>query len=376
MENENSEKSETEIEKSDVSDIRIDNDPDKKINISKIKNNVKKNPWMISTIVLGIIALILLVMVLRGGITGGVIGVGNTISAEEAGENIIDYLNLIGVDESTIILNDIKKVNNLYEVYISAGGQEGILYVSQDGEIVSTPRYKIEEALSSTQIQQDQQAQQPTDVPKSDKPVLEAFLSPFCPYGLQYMKGLIPVYNLLKDKADINIKYIGITHMGLEEPETMRQLCILNEYGKDELFAYLENIIYTKEAETCYNDWHSGEYARDDARFNECMGPIITKAFNEINIDENKVNSCIEKKGGDYFNSAVEYARSQNVRGSPTPKINGVGVSGRSSELIKNAICDAFNERPEECSTELSSSTPSPGMGGESGADTQAQAQC
>ena len=43
-------------------EIRIDYDPDKKLDVSKMKESVKKNPWMISTLVLGVIALILLVI--------------------------------------------------------------------------------------------------------------------------------------------------------------------------------------------------------------------------------------------------------------------------------------------------------------------------
>lgn len=317
---------------------------------------VKKNHLWIGLIVVVVLVAAFLILKSGAGVTGKVVA-----------EDFVSYIN--SISDSEVKLIDVSKYENtgLYIVLIEYGGQEIPVYVTKDGSYYAMTLLPIEK---QEEVQPSQNSQQ---IPQSDKPVLEAFVSPFCPYGLQYMKGLIPVFELLKDKVDINIKYIGITHMSLEKPETMRQLCILNEYNKEKLFDYLKNIVYDKDAEICYNDWHSGENKRDDAHFNECMGLIITKVFNKISIDENKINNCIENKGEDYFNSAVEYSSSQNVRGSPTPKINGVKVSGRSPELIKNAICNAFNEKPEECSIELSLSTPSPGIGGESGTDTGAQ---
>lgn len=317
---------------------------------------VKKNHLWIGLAVIIVIIAVFLIFKFNIGITGKVVA-----------EDFVSYLNSISDSEVTLI--DFSKYGDtgLYLVLVEYGGQEIPIYVTKDGSYYTTILSPIEKQ------EEPQPSQNSQNIPQSDKPVLEAFVSPFCPYGLQYMKGLVPVFELLKDRADINIRYIGITHMNLEKPETMRQLCILNEYNKEKLFDYLKNIIYDKDVEICYNDWHSGENKRDDAHFNECMDSIITKVFNKIGVDENKINNCIENKGEDYFNLEVEYSRSQNVRGSPTPKINGVKVSGRSPELIKNAICNAFNEKPEECSIELSSSTPSPGIGGESGTDTGAQ---
>lgn len=333
---------------------------DKKLNTTE---KIRQNPWMLSTFVLGVLIIVLLI----GNFSGMT---GSVVSEGEAVDSVLAFVNSQIDGEAELVEVNFDGV--LYEVIFLLDGEKSTLYLTSDGKNIIFPQGVLPLSLL---VQEEELEEEPenSEISKSDKPVLEAFVSPYCPYGLQYIKGLIPVYNLLKDKADINIKHIGITHMTLEEPETMRQLCILNEYGKNELFAYLENIVYSEEAETCYNAWHQGEYERNDEHFNECMSPIITKAFNKINIDENKINNCIETKGKDYFNSAVEYAHSQNVHSSPTPKINGVQVSGRAPELIKNAVCNAFNKKPEECSTELFSSTPSPGMGGESGADTQAQ---
>jgi len=322
---------------------------------------IRENPWIISTITLGVLCLILLILVLKPQATG------NVIKGDDAGENLIDFLNSrVGGGVEYVKYEDL---GSIYSIDVKYEGNIIPVYVTKDGKYFIQGVTPITGQVTRTQPTQTQ----PQEVPKSDKPVLEVFLSPYCPYGLQYMKGLVPVFDLLKDKADINIRHIGITHMSLEEPETMRQLCIMNEYGKEKLFDYLRNIIYNNEAKLCYNNWHQGEYARDDEHFSECMASIITKVFNKINVDETEINNCIESKGKAYFNSAVEYAHEKGIHASPTPMINGVKVSGRSPELIRKAVCSAFNQEPEECSKELSSITPSPGIGAQAGSDTQAQ---
>src|SRR4030043_67398 len=105
--------------------MRIDNNPDRKVNISDMQEQMKKNPWMISTLILGIIALILLIIVFRGGITG------NVIAADVAGERLIEFANSQGAAATLVEVND---NGEFYEVVISIGGQDLPLYVTKDGE--------------------------------------------------------------------------------------------------------------------------------------------------------------------------------------------------------------------------------------------------
>ena len=57
--------------------------------------------------------------------------------------------------------------------------------------------------------------------------------------------------------------------------------------------------------------------------------------------------------------------RKYGVGGSPTLVINGQKVqSGRDAQSILNAVCGAFTDNPEECSTDMTSfGTPAPGFG-------------
>ncbi|NJP03991.1 hypothetical protein HC823_01890 [Candidatus Gracilibacteria bacterium] len=64
------------------------------------------------------------------------------------------------------------------------------------------------------------------------------------------------------------------------------------------------------------------------------------------------------------------------VKGSPTLVINGkTSGSARDSQSLMNSICEAFNEKPEACDSEMDATSPSAGFGWEAGA-AGTDAQC
>jgi len=335
-------------------EIRIDNNPDKKI--SKFKEKIKRNPWMLVSIILGIAIIILLYTNFSGGIGG------NVLSKGDIAIMAVDFVNTALLQgQTTSILKSVEVESGIYKVVVSIGGQDAPIYFTKDGKFISTGA----ELVSITgNVVSDTSNQQPSaEIPKSDKPILEAIVTPYCPHGLQYMKGLLPVYELMKDKADILILSLGITHMQSEELETKRQICINQEYNKDMMFDYIKELIYNQGSETCYAGYHSGEHNGDASYFDECMTPVISSIMEKLSINEDTINNCIKKDGEKLYNDAVNYARSKGAGGSPSPFLNNVKLSaGRSPEAIKTALCSAFNNMPEECSIILSEETPAPGI--------------
>jgi len=294
----------------------------------KILKGMRENPWIVSTLVLGIAVLILIIMVLgKGSMTG------NVIAGEEAGKSIVDYLNSrVGGGVGYVSYEDL---GNIYEVTVSYQGENVPVYVSKDG------KYFIQGVLPISSIQKQptpaQQQQEPTEIPKSDKPRVELFVMTYCPYGLQAEKGIIPVLELLKDKIDGKIRFVHyFMHGDEEEQETYNQVCIREEQSSK----YLD---YLK----CFAD-------KGDSQ--EC----IKKA----GIDETKLNNCLKNKAKDYYAEDSELSQKYGVRGSPTLIINGVEArSGRSSAAYLSTICSAFNTSPDECNQTVNSQTPNPGFG-------------
>jgi len=329
-------------EKERRNEMKIDNSPD------------KKNMWMYASMVLGVAVIVLLVLVFRGGITG------NVVSSDAAGENVVKFLEAQGRDAT---ISSVSEENGFYKVLVSMDGQDIPAYVTEDGKFLTTGLIPLTENLTDTS-NTDTETQTPTEVPKSDKPVVEAFIFSYCPYGTQFEKALIPVYDLLKDKADINIVAIGAMHGEYERVESLRQICIEKNYGRDTLFKYLKAFDETSAIGAC-----SGT--------DTCVNPLIEKIFTTLKIDKAKINTCMEKDAPAIYDEQGARANSLGISGSPTFVINGAEVSAsRNAEAIKKAVCDAFNTAPSECSQTLSTTGPSAGFGASSSSSASTGTQC
>ncbi len=314
--------------------VKIDNNPDKLLNLSKIKKSVKRNPWIVLSIVLGVVCIILLVVFVRGDSMGGV------VSQEKAAEDVVAFLNQrTGGGVEYVSAEDI---GNLYEITVSYQGNNIPVFVTKDGEYFVQGAVPLkEEAVSNEPTDQE-----PQEIVKSDKPVVELFVMTHCPYGTQAEKGIIPVLELLGNKIDGSIKFVHYFMHEPEETETPIQVCIRNEQSTK----YLD---YLK----CF---------LKEGKSDECL--------KEAKIDEIKLNKCVEDKSEEYYAEDSVLSEEYGVQGSPTLVINGVMVSsGRDSASFLKTICSAFNESPEECNEEISSVAPSPGFGYEaSGTATDA----
>jgi len=178
---------------------------------------------------------------------------------------------------------------------------------------------------------------------------------------LQAQKMFLPVYNLLKNKAEMGVYFVNyIMHEKQEIDENLRQYCIQEEQ-KGKYYDYLSCFV-------------------KDGKFNECLS--------QAQIDTTRMESCISKTDEQYkvtsqyndkstwlngnfpkFDVHTDLNKQYGVQGSPTIVINDkvVEVSPRSPEKFKEVICQSFNSPPEECSQTLSNTAFSPGFGLEQG---------
>ena len=300
-----------------------------------------KNPWVITSLILGVIVIAFLVIVFNnGGMTG------NVISENDAGQIVIDFAN--SQVEGEVELMEINERYGLYEVMISIDGENLPVYITKDGKNLIhgvTPLSVFEEESQEVTSQETQ----PTEVPKSDKPKVELFIMTHCPYGTQAEKGFIPTIRALGNLIDSKIRFVHYFMHAPEETETPIQVCIREEQS-DKYLNYLECFL-------------------EDGNSSRCL--------NKAGIDEDKMQECIDSgKADEYYEIDSGLSSSYGVRGSPTLVINGViATSGRSPDAYLQTICNSFNTAPNECSSlTLSTASPSPGFGySGSGSDTQAQ---
>ncbi len=286
-----------------------------------LTETLRKNPWILSTVILGIFAVLL---VAGSGVTG------NVISEDEAAQIIVNFAE--EQTGETIELDSVTEVSGVYEVSIIFQGQSVPLYLTKDGKSLIQGMTSLD-SLSAP-------AEQPssnTELVKSDKPKVELFVMTHCPYGTQAEKGYLPAILELGNSIDASVKFVHYFLHDPENDETLIQVCIREEQS-DKFNAYLK----------CFLE--DGDSAR-------CVS--------EVGVDQDDLDDCVANKADEYY--AIDSALSEGygVRGSPTLVVNGAMVeSGRSADAYLQTICGAFNEAPAICETaSLDSASPSPGFG-------------
>lgn len=308
----------------------------------KFAKFTSKHYWMIATISLAVVLLIILSY-------GSISGIGKTKAGELVQSIIADQYNV------QITINNVSIVNNgslgkLYYVQGEYQGQAVEAYISKDG------KYLIPSIIAVTPTKQTptiDTTTTTTEIPKTTKPVADFYVFSYCPYGTQMEKALVPVYNLMKNKADINIVFIGAMHGEYEKVESLRQICIQKNYGKDKLFAYLDKFLVNDAIGNCQGT-------------DTCVNPLINTIFSQTGISATTINNCMAKDAEELYNADVQKSAQNGVSGSPTTFINGVSSQvARSPAGILSAICSAFTDesKPTECSTQLSSTAASAGFG-------------
>jgi protein-disulfide isomerase len=309
----------------------------------------KKNPWIVASIILGV-GVVVLLFLMFSEVSDKFIQ--KSVNPDDAGTELVKYLNARtggGVE----YVSSLDKGSNLYEVKVKYQGQEIPVYVTKDGKyfVQGAIDMTLEANNNNIDTNTNSEPETPKEVVKSDKPIVEAFVFSYCPYGLQFQKALQPVYDLLKNKADIRLIAIGAMHGEYEKIESLRQICIEKNYGKDKLWTYLKDFMGSSEVSSCRTD--------------ECAKPIVEKIMSAKVIDKTKINTCMTNGDGEkIYNEQNARSQELGISGSPTFVINGATLQvSRTAEAIKSAVCSAFNTKPSDCDKALSTSSMTPGFG-------------
>lgn len=333
----------------------------------------KKSMWVYTTILFAVFSVFLLAFNLQGTgmfinipYTGTATGDAETV-AQETAEYINNYL-LSGGATAKVV--NVTAEKGLYKITLDINGQSFESYVTTDGSLLFPSVVDISQAPEEPEPQgQEQQQDTSAEVPKSDKPVANVYVMSYCPFGLQMEKALIPVMELLGDKADINIDYVPyIMHGEKEIIQNNYQHCIEKEQ-KEKFVAYLKCFVQSDDHAKCME-----EAGVDSAKLEACVA-ATDKEYKITELYEDKSTWS----GGRFPQYPVdeELANNYGVRGSPTFVLNGKTVSvTRSPEAIKQAICGVFKNPPEECSQELSTLSESPGVGALGGGGSSSGGSC
>jgi hypothetical protein len=284
------------------------------------------------------------------------------LSIEEAKTKTVDFINNnLMAPGSTVEIQEIVEDYGMYKLTVTANENEVVSYVTKDGALFFPSVMNVEEIESEVAASKEgdagNAASAPTVVnaPKADDVEVELFVMAFCPYGVIAENAMAPVYDLLGDEANINIRYIASIPAGsddinevsslhgvVEGTEDARQLCLEKNYGKDALWKYVAEV-----NENCYPI-----YRTDANAFEDCW----QTAAKNVGANVAKLDSCVDSEGADLIREADGTAKGYGVSGSPTLIINGAKVNAtRTPEGFKQAICSGFNNPPAACDEVLSS---------------------
>ncbi|MCK5475980.1 MAG: hypothetical protein KAI71_05375 [Candidatus Pacebacteria bacterium] len=263
--------------------------------------------------------------------------------------------NLISNSNDKITIKESSEESGLYKIVITTStGQDVETYITKDGKLFFDRTINIEEAIKKREATNNET---PIDqeTTKNDKPVVELFVMSHCPYGTQIEKGILPVLETLGDKIHFELKFCDYAmHKEKEMDEQLRQYCI-NSEEPTKFINYLQCFLEDDKSDECLNTTKI-----DISKLNTCVAATDKK----YKITENFGDKSTWKGNFPTFNIHKEDVDKYGVGGSPTLIINGTTAgSGRDAKSLLATICDRFDNPPEECSTELSSATPSPGFG-------------
>lgn len=279
------------------------------------------------------------------------------LTSQQVGEKVINYIN---ANKDTVAggltasLVSIAEEGEIYKIKLKIGEQEYDSYVTKDGKFLFPQAYDLSATSSPSQTGENNET---AEVPKRDTPDVKLFVMSYCPYGLQAQKMFLPVYELLKNKAEIGVYFVNyIMHEKQEIDENLRQYCIQKEQ-KEKYYNYLS--CFVKEGK--FNDCLS-QAQIDTTKMGNCISET-DKEFNVTALYNDKstwLNGQFPK-----FNVNADLNEQYGVGGSPTIVVNDavVDVSPRSPEKFKEIICQSFNSPPEECSQTLSNDAPAAGLG-------------
>lgn len=193
----------------------------------------------------------------------------------------------------------------------------------------------------------------PTPVPlvKTTRPTVELYVMSFCPYGVQAEKVVKPVVALLGKDANFKILYIATVpgtdlstakslHGNAEAIEDARQLCVAI-HTPEKYWDYISAF-----DTQCYPVW------KNQTQLIACQANVTA----DLGISETITQCASGSEGFELLKADASSVSSAGITSSPTILINGQKYTGsRTSESIKQAICEHFDIAPDVCNTVLSS---------------------
>ncbi len=285
-------------------------------------NKMRENPWILSTLVLGIVLISFLVF---GGGSGGV-------SKDTAGQNLLDFINAQGNGEASLVSVD--KEGSLYSVVVNYQGQDIPVYVTLDGKNLVTDVVPLSSAEGSdtggdtggvVTIDETKIANAPVKG-NVDAPVTIVEFSDYeCPFcGKFYSESFQDIKKNYIDTGKVKLIYMDfpLTQIHPEAQKAAESArCVGEQRGDDGYFLMHDKLFENQQSLSIenYKKW-ARELGVNGAEFDSCL-------------DDGKYASDVQ--------ADANYGATLGVSGTPAFFINGASVSGAQPYSVFEQIIES-----------------------------------
>jgi len=282
----------------------------------------------------------------------------NRFSQDEAAQMAKDFIGQKILKGKEVEISQVQDRGDVFSFKIEIPNQGTFTsYITKDGRFIFPSGYNTDELKEEEKGEQEEKSSQNTQIPKTDNPSALLFTMSFCPFGNQAEEGIIPAVNLLKKDITVEPHYVIYSNYSSGYPkycldkenkycsmhgigelnQDVRELCVY-KYQKDKYWDFVQQINKDCTAQNVDTCW--------------------TKSAKKVGVNIAKISQCQKNEAYSLLAKEVELNKKYNVKGSPDLVINEAKYQGgRSPENYKNALCPAFKQKPEECSTVLGEST-------------------
>lgn len=302
---------------------------DSRENVSEVQGKTltdkfRENPWVLSTLILGVVTLVLLIGNFSGGITGGAIGVA---PQNDIQQKVIDFVRSQTGETVTVVSSEMK--NGLYEVVVSYQGQNVPIYVTSDGKALVQGVATFEE-LDQIAQQQEGIGSSVVEVSSDDdavkgnanaKVTIVEFSDFECPFCGKFYEETYPL--ILKNYVDtgkvkIVFRDFPLTSIHPNAQKAAEATECAAEQGK---FWEMHDKLFENQDSLSVDDLkkYAADLKLNTATFNSCL-------------DSGKMTAEVEKD--------AQEGMSYGVTGTPAFFINGRLVSGAQEFSAFEAIID------------------------------------
>lgn len=292
----------------------------------------RENPWIISTIVLGLVLIGFVIFGLRGGVSGSAV---NIVDEGVAASNLIDFIQSQGQVQGDVNLVSSEIEGGLYKVILSYQGQNIPVYVTLDGKYLVSDIIPFEQVFETSADDLNEEVGRAVSVDVGDNPVkgnenapvtiveFSDYECPFCGRFYSETLGKIDEKYIKTGKVKLVYKDFPLDFHPEAQKAAESARCVREQKGDDGYFAMHDKLFENQQSLSIenYKKW-ARELGVVGSRFDECL-------------DSGNYADEVQK---DYL-----YGQELGVTGTPGFFINGKAISGAQpysvfEQIIENEL--------------------------------------